>query len=120
MTLIQRLEQCTEGSRELADEVLLACGWKVTRIPLTGGCFETHWYDPSGTVYVQNLNPLASFDAAMQLVPEGYTYLIDARHPVGRIMIDLFPEEGLPVEGKHMNVAIAICIAALRARGVTQ
>ena len=64
--LLSRLQQASEGSRELSDEMLLACGWKIG---------EGSWFiDPSGSKFLPDdrPDPTRSLDDAVALVPEGW------------------------------------------------
>lgn len=72
--LIKRLESATGPDRALADDVLLACGWSMIEFgALDNPSYE--WIAPDeSTTYVggDQPNPLASLDAALTLVPEGW------------------------------------------------
>jgi hypothetical protein len=77
--LIERLESATWQDRELADDVLLTCGWKVREHNFGWGEREVVW-TKFGAVekYVdgEQPNPLASIDAALTLVPDGIRWVI--------------------------------------------
>jgi hypothetical protein len=73
LDLISRLESAAEGSRELSDDVLLACGWEKT----FDGVACDYWAPPhtAGRVYSDNRpSPTESVDDALELVPEGWTW----------------------------------------------
>lgn len=62
---------------------------------------------------------LSSVDAALSLMPEDFTYAIDASEPELGILVTVFPPRiGYMdnAQGKARTVARAICAAALRAR----
>lgn len=114
MTLIQRLQEAGEGSRELSDEVLRACGWDIV--------IEGHWlrrYVPGG-VYSWPLDeapdPSRSIDDVVALLPEGFDW-DRCRNGVATVH-DLRP--GMPYrgyEGWAATPALALCAAIIRARG---
>jgi len=64
------LETATEATRELDDEVLLACGWTKKRF-VGPENDEVHWRDPAGK-RVGKPKPTRSVDDALMLVPEGW------------------------------------------------
>lgn len=122
--LIQKLEKL-EGPDRYADEAIALArglvpegdGW-VKSGPQTWhknlrwepGCkFDASYQPPNYT---------ASLDAALTLVPEGWGWLIDGGHPPAGYVVEL--DEGkLPpkqITGIHKSPAIALCIAALKAR----
>lgn len=121
--LLARLEDATGPDRELADDVLLACGWsfRIVHDTITGT--ERVWAKPGGTTYgYSRPDPLASLDAAISLVPEGYVININQACGPGRTdwsadvkkrteyMTDPFHR------GRSDFPAIALCIASLKAR----
>lgn len=59
----------------------------------------------------------ASIDAALALVPDGWTRAVDATAPELGVDVQLFPPaDGSEVVGSHKHETLALCIAALRAR----
>ena len=111
--LIARLSAATEPSRRLDAEIARTEGW-------TG--FSDYWLSPSGQQ--RQFHPPAytsSIDAALTLVPEGYLWQLkrgfEATATVWSVMIDYDDQHPVPF-GASMRPAIALCIAALRARGV--
>lgn len=133
MTLIERLEAATGPDRELGNEVLFECGWML-REEGGGPDRATIWIPPSDRFNDEFLdgdqpNPTASIDAAMMLVPEGCVWALNFASMatimkvgtkkfdiIDGVIVGQWPENqregGLPV-----SVAIAFCIAALKARG---
>ena len=123
MSLIEKLEGVTDGSRELDAEIALAVGytraWHEDMAPNRGG-----WYwrnkDIGPTHETYDWPPLfsSSLDAALTLVPEGGWQWQIRQDPnvyraaiVGGIVPDLKIMRGLAT-----SPALALCIAALKAR----
>jgi len=120
--LISELEKAKEGSRELSDEVLLMCGWsyRPNRYgpggPQWGG--GGLWTNPLGigtAASDSRPSPTESLDAALPLVPErcwaegtlGSPSYIEIHNP------KIYAEIG---KGEGATPALALCIAALKAR----
>ena len=92
--------------------------------PTTNGgrpCFW--WYTKNGSSGgTEDVPYTASLDAAMGLVPEGWTGLND--NTSGTWIVELFPPDFDPNDwnlrpiqrAKHKSFALALCAAALRAR----
>ena len=118
--LIARLEKAEGPSRELDAEIALAAGW--TRIEdICGDGTRLGWIWTAPIKHgVGALLPRfsASLDAALTLVPEGWTRAVDATAPECGIKVDLFDETDVcePVSGDHKSEPIATVIAALKAR----
>ena len=91
-TLIERLTAAKEGSRELSDEALLACGW-------LGDSTESQ--DPTRSID----------DAVRWVVPEGKNWIIWSD---GEAMI--YGDERATESWQAATPALALCIAALKAR----
>jgi len=118
--LIQALESAIEGSRELDARVALEMGALRYR----------NWYDDEArTVHAWHVSwvmdvwePLPryteSLDAARTLVPKGWVWqvkhVIQAQAVVWSLEIDWDDRE--PPTGYSEQPALALCIAALRAR----
>lgn len=117
--LLARLERATGPDRELDRDIAMACGW---RCKTPDGATTLYWRrgNYSWTREDNDHPPLytASFDAALTLVPEGWTRAVDATAPECRIDVDLFEpgSHGAQVRGTHDSEPIATCIAALKAR----
>lgn len=118
--LIARLEKASGPDRELANEVLFACGWKINEYGDEGPTRSIEWVnpDPNGIDYLDGdqPDPTASIDAALTLVPSGKDWLHSR-------LTD--PADGKPyfyasIDESQVHYgstpAIAICIAALKAR----
>jgi hypothetical protein len=137
--LITKLEAATEGSRELSDEVLLACGWvrEGTRDPRLDcwrdpqGNVYDHWNDPHGraTQVVPRPSPTESIDAALTLVPDDWGYVSVSMLRGGSSEAFMLEKDYSPPgdghiddewsqwleKAFHTSPALAICIAALKA-----
>ena len=78
MTDLAARVQAGPASRELADEVLVAWGWKKKSWGSEGGWWANDWIMPTGDYFnADNFarpNPLRSVDAAMAGVPEGWGF----------------------------------------------
>lgn len=90
--------------------------------PDTGKRIELSETPPSGWAQDADLPEwTASLDAAMTLVPEGYLWELkqgfEATAMVWSVMIDYDEQHPAPF-GASLRPALALCIAALRARGV--
>lgn len=122
--LIQRLAD-GPGSRELSDEVLLACGWERQK----HGPMYFRWHSPNGrgfegTDIQYRPDPTRSVDDALALVPEGWTrgVLSWPGYDNGKLTADfradlhhsLSSGGGPRVSGYASSLPRAICIAVLR------
>ena len=121
-SLIAKLEAATEGSRELSDEVLIACGWKrgvVGKPPLQSAYWKTPdgqrmgWEDDLTSGGVERPDPTQSLDAALTLVPSDCAW--DVWGPVSG-NAQLMRGSGEIIEAVAGNAILALCIAALKAR----
>ena len=119
-SLIATLEAAIEPSRELADEVLLAGGWKANLLEY----YPTVWKNPDGDRSYWRPNPLESMDAAISLVPEGWYGQINFGEwpPYRQDNTTLWSNDSnckenfFGVPGKALTPAHALTIAALKAR----
>lgn len=114
--LVARLEKATGPDRELDHQVLIACGWMVD----SDERGEIHHYiDPKGALWAPSYlpEPTQSIDAALSLVPEGYqkTLWLGADNSA-HVELKTPAHKLGPVAGHEHSIAIALCIAALRAR----
>ena len=118
--LIRDLEAATEGSRELSDRVLLACGWAVHK---ASELTPTWFVDPTGKRHIHSLSqglrvgtltdPTRSLDDALALVPE------DDEHANWRQIIQsaFIIMQTVWAEPYTLKLFIlAVCIAVLKAQ----
>lgn len=121
MNLIERIEQATEGSRELSDECLLARGFKRRqRLSIDGKPMPYWLWDfPDGTRCYPNEVPDPSRnvqDCIDWMVPEGWGAELK-KTPDGRGLARLFDSTPYP-NVKKTNVieaatpALALCAAS--------
>lgn len=121
MSLIQKLEALTEPSREVADKVLLACGWrapdKVRGKWEPPGCHGPDW---RGHHVYDQPNPLDCFDDAIDLALPGYEWTAGNAHPEeGPWACVTSPNDPCPdFTGSGFNEATSLTIAWLKARGL--
>lgn len=106
-SLMSRLRDAAEGSRELSDEVLLALGWK--RAP--------SWRSPDGKVFPHAIpNPTVSLDDAVALVGTKYQWTIEEGlawlHWLDDSPDGVAEAQGYVRVGEHRTPR-AICIALL-------
>lgn len=124
MTLIQRLEQAGEGSRELDAEIAEIVGIKHrTHRSSTGHSKGREWLvdTESGGIEIWARSPPAyttSLDAALTLVPEGWEWNVNGTSAMAFARV---ANEGLihePSFCKHTGpnrAALNLCIVALKA-----
>lgn len=124
MTLIERIEHWKPGtpSRELDDEILLACGW--TEWVQSE---ELRWLSPpqSTAMFLRGdptcPSPLTSLDAGRDLTDWRIVDAREARTPLSAVigLLSDYPPAHLYVSGQHkISLRAAMVIAALRAREV--
>lgn len=125
--LIERLERSAGPDRELANDVLFACGWTAHETSI-GPSRHVVWESPDGHGFEDGdqPDPTASIDAALTLVPEGCRWTVF--HPAydqgiyqdGKAGADIHSPRssggGPRWKGFGATPAIALCIAALKAR----
>ena len=128
--LIARLERATEGSRELDAEIAVAVRsldtegdkslpkWAGKNYPIwrarPDGRVECVHTDGTGSLNWSPLHYTTSIDAALSLVPEGHDWIVaDVNGHVGGT-----PYACVGSKKPHFaeTPALALCIAALRAR----
>ena len=126
--LIARLEAAVGPDRELADAVLLACGWVKHKNPVWNHLDRCDWLSPPPRQRLwsssRRPNPTASIDAALTLVPEGFAWMVrgsgadDIAHPFFVAYVTI---PGHDVASRVGATApLALCIAALKARAAEQ
>lgn len=119
-SLIARLEQASEPDRDLDQAIFLVLhpGW--ARKPWKKGARRTCWFDEKGERQWYNDDDreyTRSVDDALTLVPEGWLWTWSGHEATveknsGRFLVEGDKE----FYGRGHSPAIAICIAALRAR----
>ena len=133
--LIAELESAKEGSRELSDRVLLACGWRYEKIKRGIGFsgkpkLEDAWLDPTrvpwtGAVKSKRPSPTESLDDAVAVVPEGWEWGIGsgwshksaARPPIAQLVyLDMSTGKQTTITENGNTPVLALCIAALKTR----
>lgn len=121
-TLIAELETATEGSRELDSEVAQAFGWRFCEKVLTYKGVDRCWFDPDSKPYISVDPPLftQSLDVALSSIPEGHGPSEITWRPKPRAVVVRYrtqtDEDGDFFAGVAHTSALALCIAALRAR----
>jgi len=118
--LIQRLQEATEGSRELDSEVALATGWTHHIEQHDDDMTDDVWTDPSGKEHSCYHFFTRSIDAAMTLAPEGCMWNLGGNPNGGFASAGLFGAsiwQGIDqIHGEAPTPALALCIAALSAK----
>lgn len=113
MTLIDKLSALTGPDREV-DALIFRL--------LANAPAERHWYEYNGDFLSDDTVPrvTASIDAAMTLVPEGDEFEIANLYGVARVTLGMNRNDDGPYYGEDPcgSIAIALCIAALQARGI--
>ncbi len=124
-TLITQLENLKGPSREVDAEIAKAMGWKSFTWEFAGRCGLT-WYAPLNSVgRPQPPNYTGSIDAALTLMPKinrpNFPWLAiksnNPNNPIG-CRCELWLDNVKNYNGRGETLAIAICIAALKAREV--
>jgi hypothetical protein len=119
--IIERLEKAEWPYIELERDLALALGWKHVR---TDGHDEPFaWQAPDGTHHDEYPDWLTSIDAAMTLVPEGRKVTLEHEPNCGFAMAGYAQarvyepnkRDGFSV-AEASTLALALCIAALKAR----
>ena len=107
--LIARLEKATGPDRELDADIALQFDWTE--------CPGDNWIGPQGEIAVPAYT--SSIDAAMTLVPKGMEKDFTDLYGVARASVGINANPG-PFYGTHEggSLAIALCIAALKARSL--
>lgn len=117
--LAERLEKASGPDQEIDGAICLALGWTLQKMK---GDSRPYYRKPGVTLYYMRSEPPAyttSIDAALTLVPEGWTWDVDATAPELGIDWTLHApsKHGRRITGTSEHAAIALCIASLRARG---
>ena len=119
--LIEKLERADGPSRELDEaiyELMGGCNHKRTKYYAvqsdTGFTCLDCGKDTYGAKYAPSYT--ASIDAAMTLVPEGWSYTVAWLHRNGRATVAMFHAKLNEQRAESQTPAIALCIAALKAK----
>lgn len=104
--LIKKLEAATEGSRELDISILKQImPYRRDRFHAIANLDKKHRYT-------------TSIDAALTLVPEGFHWWLESGNEYGsNPHAGVYHKENEQQEGIAETPALALCIAALKARG---
>jgi len=124
--LIERLEKAKKGSLEL--DTAICCA--LYQIPQERGELHNDYMRNRTTEQWSGIIPsefmdtwrcfTGSIDAALTLVPDGWEWIVSNDPYMNRSHYACVEKEGVPVEGSGGNgPALALCIAALRARSAT-
>lgn len=122
MTLIERLEAASGPDRELDEAIGLDLGWSPVSNPTFATGLMGRWYTPDGRMTDHYGIPrwTASLDAAMTLIPEGcVTYLASEDRHSHRWEWSLRDKYAVRHHARAPTPALALCIASLKARGVS-
>lgn len=119
--LIEKLEQATEGSRELGEKCLLACGWTKVQVGYWLGP-QYWWAAPDNRSsfnhdHFHRHNPLTSMDAAISLIEPGVEWEVSTIYHIARATVGLNTGDSPGTcygERKDCNVALALSIAAVK------
>lgn len=117
--LIERLERATGPDQDVDIAIHKAVHPRHDEVPDSRDeAFGLRQAFDTGRAEIPCPSYTASLDAALTLVPEGWTWAVDATAPECRIDVDLFAPGpyGARVRGVHDSEPIATVIAALRAR----
>ena len=118
--LIAKLEKAPAGSLDLTADIYEAIGCEVIRAPQTSGGYGWKYRGrgPSGHVAErwQAMEDLTeSLDAAMKLLPPGHSEMSASFNEAGASSVRIMRPY---VYGNGATPALAVCVAALRARSV--
>ena len=124
LALVERCENAMGPNRELGDEILLACGWYLETIHAEDdgvAVSKMFWVSPSGVRSHERLDPTASINAALTLIPEGWTaWELRSRAALTHFAAELSRLDGRGnenhVHGYGATPALTFSAAALRAR----
>lgn len=118
-SLLERLEQAVEGSRELDNAIFLATHPEQGTHSEDGQWWYATHMDEDGGPWAPLPHYTTSIDAALSLVPEGCGGALSWEAPEIGIkesaaLVDY--RNGSRFVGRGCTLALALCIAALRAR----
>jgi hypothetical protein len=123
--LIHDLETAERGSRELSDEVLKVCGWRVELFDfdrVRGGCVVRR-PDGCAVLFENRPSPTESVDDAIAIIPKGwrddvYMELRLDWQPMGCVSLATGHIQSAgtkQVRGDGKTLALALCAAIVRA-----
>jgi hypothetical protein len=114
--LIARLARATGPDQELDEAIWRKFGGSVILVKEAGGYEHRRWMDSENVRWAEKLTDFTgSMDCAMQLMPGSIDWeLKTARHRAGYIATLFDRQTTFMADAK--TPAIALCIAALRAR----
>ncbi len=119
--LIERLQKATGPDRQLGNDILLACGWRIEEEG-DGPDRRLFWSSPDADYNDGDQpDPTASLDAA-RIVASGFYWIASEgrtrdSEPLGGAQVFRKSYLVKPLaEAEHESVEIALCIAALTAR----
>jgi hypothetical protein len=122
-TLIAKLEAAEAGSRELDAEIVMALRGKIPDAISTPNLYpNTLLYRndeiaPGALEWVNVPGYTASIDAALTLVPEGWVWKCQDKPAVACVADSKWAQKEIyQLKGISSTPALALCIAALRAR----
>lgn len=120
MTLIERLQAAQGPDRELDAEIYELIG--IDEQHCKSWCRQDGRTDLTRAMFIRAWAPdlTASIDEAMTLVPEDSHFDISTHYSIANVYYypDAAHGEGERYMGEASTAPIAICIAALRARGL--
>jgi len=122
LALVERLDALAEPTRETDGEIAkLILGWTYEK---KERCRQPYWFKPGAEWYSrEEKGPpryTSSIDAAMTLVPDGFKWKVGYTMHVSHVA-ELRDYRDQPILGTFIgecdsNRAIALCIAAMKAR----
>lgn len=117
LDLIEKLEKAAGPDRDLDRDVALACGWK--RKPwVSGAVWEPPTWKPGKPRRSAVPKFTASIDAALPLMPQGWHAILYTETRCAELYPTEIPKRpaGIQSRANGPRIAVAICIAALKAR----
>jgi hypothetical protein len=118
--LIAKLEAWTEegdtfhGTRQLADEVLIADGWRVEPDATFEGGERWHWGHVS-TGAPARPHPIHDLNAAVGVLPFGASYILRAVYRAPAVAVVWIGDQVTKsVDAQHQRATVALLIAAFK------
>jgi hypothetical protein len=120
LQLAERCEKATGPDYRLDADIARAVGWKYRLREATN---TWQWHHPTNDHHIQSAPPAftASLDAAMQLVPEGWTRTVkwSVENEGYALVYDPSAPDDSSIYALGKTAALALCAAALRARAAS-